>query len=139
MARTKPLPLLTRAETEIMQVLWSRGDATVHDVVEAAKRPLAYTTVLTMLRLLEQKGYATHAPSPDGGRAHVYRAAVTEAGARRSHLRDFVDRLFAGRPEELVMGLVNEASMSRAELEQLRAAIDAKLAGGEDEKKRGKR
>jgi predicted transcriptional regulator len=128
MSPGKPkLPLLTRAETEIMRVLWEKGSATVHDVVEGVSRPLAYTTVLTMLRVLEQKGYATHDPK-EGGRAHVYRPTASEAGVRKSHMRDFIDRLFGGRAEELMIGLLRDERLSRADLELLRSEIDVRLA-----------
>lgn len=122
------LPILTRAEAEVMHALWTRGRATVHEVVEALPRALAYTTVLTMLRVLEQKGYVSHAPSPEGGRAHVYFATQPEERVRRSHLRDFVDRLFGGQPEEAMIGLLSDERLSRAELEALRAQIDRALA-----------
>jgi predicted transcriptional regulator len=129
------LPLLTRAETEIMRVLWAGGAATVHQVASDLARPLAYTTVLTMLRVLEQKGYVAHDPSPDGGRAHVYRPTVNQDGVRRSHLRDMVDRLFGGHADELVIGLLRDERLSRSDLENLRAEIDARLSA----KKKGGR
>src|SRR5262245_32741105 len=108
--------VLTRVESEIMRVLWARGSATVHQVVDDLERPLAYTSVLTMLRVLEQKGYVAHEAS---GRAHVYRPVMTQDGARRSHLRDLVDRLFAGNRDELMLGLLRDERWSRAELEAM--------------------
>jgi BlaI family penicillinase repressor len=129
-------PFLARAETEVMRILWAKGAATVHDVVEELERPLAYTTVLTMLRVLEQKGYVSHEPSPEGGRAHVYRPTVTQAGARKSHLQDLVDRLFGGKADLLMVGLLRDERWSRAELRQLRAEIDAKLAAKQANTKR---
>jgi len=122
-------PILTRAESEIMSVLWSRGAATVHDVVAALSRDSAYTSVLTMLRILEKKGYVSREPEPGGGRAHVYRPRVAATRARRLHVRDLVDRLFGGRPEELMVGLVEDDALSRAELEQLRGVIESRLGG----------
>jgi predicted transcriptional regulator len=107
--------------------------------VQAVARPLAYTTVLTMLRLLEQKGYLAREPSPEGGRAHVYRPTVSEDGVRRSHLRDLVDRMFGGRAEELAIGLVRDEALTRDDLEQLRAAIDARLGTPGEEGERGER
>ena len=127
-------PFLTRAESEIMRLLWARGAATVHEVVEDLARLLAYTTVLTMLRVLEQKGYVTHELSPDGGRAHVYRPTVNQEGARRSHLRDLVDRLFGGQRDELMIGMLRDERWSRAELEHLRDEIEAKLSAKKTEK-----
>jgi BlaI family penicillinase repressor len=125
-------PILTRAESEIMSVLWSKGAATVHDVVAAMSRDSAYTSVLTMLRILEKKGYVTREPEPGGGRAHVFRPRVAVTRARRLHVRDLVDRLFGGRSEELMVGLVEDDALSRAELEQLRGLIESRLGGSAD-------
>lgn len=122
----KGLPFLTRAESEIMRILWVRRRATVHELVEELERPLAYTTVLSMVRLLEQKGYVAHGLSTDG-RAHVYRPAVDQEGARRSHLRDLVERLFGGQRDELMIGLLRDERWSRAELQKLHDDIEARL------------
>jgi BlaI family penicillinase repressor len=139
-AKKSPRPLLTRAESEIMRVLWQRGAATVHEVSDTIERPLAYTTVLTMLRTLEQKGHVARERSPDDGRAHVYKAVINEEGARRSHLRDLVERLFGGQRDELMIGLLRDERWTRAELEQMRAEIDAKLSAEHDgNKKKGGR
>jgi BlaI family penicillinase repressor len=119
--------ILTRAESEIMSVLWSRGAATVHDVVAALPRDAAYTSVLTMLRILEKKGYLTREPEPGGGRAHVYRPRVAATKARRQHVRDLIDRLFGGRSEELMVGLLEDEALSRGELEQMRGLIESRL------------
>jgi predicted transcriptional regulator len=123
------LGILTRAELEVMKVLWQVGEATVHDVVDALPKQVAYTTALTMLRILEQKGYVVHTPHPSGGRAHLYRPVAAEESVRRNHVRDLVDRVFGGRAEELVTGLLHDEKLTRAELESLRAHIDSKLAG----------
>lgn len=121
------LPILTRAESEVMAALWKHGRLTVHALVEALERPVAYTTALTLLRILQQKGYAKHEPDPDGGRAYVYLPAVAADKARRSHVRDLVDRLFNGRPEELVTGLLEDERLSRAQLQLLREQIERSL------------
>ena len=83
---------------------------------------------------------AGHATPPDAfklfsdkelaGRAHVYRPAVDEQRAQRSHLRDLLDRMFAGRPDEMVNGLIENERLTRADLEALRRRIDEKLGGG---------
>jgi len=125
-------PLLTRGETDVMRALWRRGSATVAEIVEEYTRPIAYTTVLTVLRVLEQKGYVTH-DKELVGRAHVYRP-VDEQRVQRSHLRDLLDRMFAGRPDEMVNGLIDNERLTRTDLEALRRRIDEKLAGG---KRRG--
>jgi predicted transcriptional regulator len=124
------LPILTRAESEIMAVLWRRGGATVHEIVAALDRPVAYNTALTLVRILEQKGYVRHEPHPDGGRAHLYVPAVPASKARRSHVRDLVDRLFDGRPEDLAAGLLQDERLGRVQLEMLRAQIDRTLGNG---------
>jgi predicted transcriptional regulator len=120
------LPLLTRGESDVMRVLWKRGHATVSEVVEEYTRPLAYTTVLTVLRVLEEKGYVSH-DKELAGRAHVYRPAVDEHRAQRSHLRDLLDRMFSGRPDEMVNGLLDNERLTHADLEALRNRIDQKL------------
>lgn len=121
------LPILTPAEAEVMRVLWKNGPSTVHDVVAGLPRALAYTTTLTNLRVLDRKGYVSRTPNPQGGRAHLFSAAVPAARARRQHTRELVDRLFGGRPEELVVGLLEAEQVPSAELERLRALIDSKL------------
>ena len=133
MSPKKVLPTLTRVESEIMQILWAKERATVHDVVDAMTRPVAYTTVLTILRILEKKGYVGHEPA--GGRAYVYAPKVEHQKAQRQHVRDLVERLFAGNAHDLVAGLVEEEKLSRKELEELRAKIDQRL-GVTTERKR---
>jgi BlaI family penicillinase repressor len=122
-----PLPILTRAESEVMAALWKHERLTVHELVETLERPVAYTTALTLLRILHQKGYARHEPDPEGGRAYVYLPAVAADKARRSHVRDLVDRLFNGRAEELVTGLLEDERFSRGQLQQLREQIEKSL------------
>ena len=134
-APAKPL-VLTRAEAEVMRVLWARGKATVHDVVEALPRRAAYTTVLTVLRILEEKGFAAHEPHPAGGRSYVYRALVSEERARRNQLRDLVDRFFGGKPGALAVGLLADERLSHAELDALRARIDERLAAPAEPRRR---
>jgi predicted transcriptional regulator len=128
-SRTIEPPILTRAESEVMSVLWSKQSATVHDVLEALPRDAAYTSVLTVLRILEKKGYVEHRPDPGGGRAHVYSPCVPATKARRLHVRDLIDRLFGGSSEELVVGLLEDESLSRAELQQMKELIEGRLGG----------
>src|SRR5438874_2678479 len=116
MTRRKQLPILTRAESEIMAVLWRNERGTVHDVARALERVVAYNTVLTMLRILEEKGYVTHEPNPAGGRSFVYRPTAPKSKARRSHVRDLIDRLFDGHPEELASGLIDDEGLSDVQL-----------------------
>ncbi len=130
------VPTLTRAEAEVMQILWARGRSTVHDVVAAMARAVAYTTALTIVRILEKKGYVRHEADPEGGRAFIYVPAVAQAEARREHVRDLVRRLFDGKPQDLLAGLVDEEKLTPRELEALRARIDSRLG---PKKKEGKR
>ncbi|MGC4121725.1 MAG: BlaI/MecI/CopY family transcriptional regulator [Myxococcales bacterium] len=123
----RPLPVLTRAESEVMQALWHLGEATVQQVLEKLGKDLAYTTVLTLVRILEQKGYVTHGPHPAGGKAHLFKPAVEPQKARRMHARDLIDRLFGGSPQTLVAGLIEDEALSREELQALRERIDQQL------------
>jgi BlaI family penicillinase repressor len=126
-AKRREVPILTRVESEVMGILWRGSGATVHEVVAQMPRPVAYTSALTVLRILEKKGYVQHSPHPDGGRAHVYQALVPAENARRQHVRDLVERLFGGQSEALLVGLIDHEPMSRAELERLRTLIDERL------------
>src|SRR5690349_17386741 len=134
-----PLPILTRAESEVMATLWQHERLTVHALVEAMDRPVAYTTALTLLRILCQKGYAKHEPDPEGGRAYVYLPAVAANNARRSHVRDLIDRMFNGRPEELVTGLLEDERLSRSQLQQLREQIEKSLGPARPAEKKSRK
>src|SRR5262245_33621306 len=116
MARPKS-PALTDGELRIMRVLWDRGRATVGDVVEAiaeSPRP-AYNTVLTMLRILEDKKYVTHEKE---GRAFTFVPLVGRSEARRSALAHILSRFFDNSPEALVVNLLEHESLDDAELER---------------------
>jgi predicted transcriptional regulator len=123
----KSLPILTPAESEVMRILWTRGTANVHDVVGSLPRPLAYNTVLTLLRVLEQKGYVAHSPHPENARSYLYRPTIPQGPVRINHARDLVERLFGGRADELVSGLIESERLSTGELEALREQIERKL------------
>lgn len=108
-----------------MQVLWDKGRATVGDVA-AALAPhaaLAYTTVLTMLRILESKGYALRAKE---GRAHVYEAAVNRDQARTSAVRHLLSRFFDGSPELLMLKVMEDERVDLKELRKLKQMIQEK-------------
>jgi BlaI family transcriptional regulator, penicillinase repressor len=140
MAKAKSRAILTPVECEVMQVVWNRKDGTTaNDVMRELKRPIAYTTALSMLRILEQKGYLAHEAHPEGGRAHLFRPTVPERVARRSHVRDLIGRLFHGEANALVSGLLEEERFSRDALESLRAQIDEKLGQGDKKEKKGSR
>ncbi|HCF57029.1 MAG TPA: MarR family transcriptional regulator [Myxococcales bacterium] len=126
-AKKAELPVLTRAESEVLQALWTLGEGTVQQLLEQMGKQVAYTTVLTLVRILEQKGYVDHIANPAGGRAHLFRPKVDSAKARRRHVRDLVDRLFGGQAESLVARLIEDESLSREDLETLREKIDERL------------
>ena len=122
MAR-KPSPALTDAEAQVMAVLWHSGDASVADVVHGVKRTRAvtYSTVQTILRILETKGYVKHHKV---ARAFVYSPVIDERQARRRALRHLVSRLFEGSPSLLVMNVLEDEDIAPAEREQLKRLID---------------
>ena len=117
-----------------MRVLWDQQSATVHEVLAALPRSVAYTSALTVLQILEKKGYVGHEPHPDGGRAHVYRPLVPATKARRLHVRDLVDRLFSGQTAPLVVGLLQDEALTTEELERMRDVIESRLGGAADAK-----
>jgi BlaI family transcriptional regulator, penicillinase repressor len=122
MAR-KPSAGLTDAESEVMAVLWRLHRASVSDVVTAMNetRAVTYSTVQTMLRILETKGYLTH---DKVARAFVYRPVIDEHQARRRALRHLVRRLFDGSPSLLVLNVLEDEDLNPAEREQLRKLIE---------------
>ncbi len=118
----KKSPTLTEAEYRLMQVLWERGDSSVAEVVEAiGDPPLAYNTVLTTMRILEQKAYVRHTAA---GRAFIYKAAVARDEAQRSVVKHVLSRFFDGSPRELVLHLIESEAVDAGELERLRELID---------------
>ena len=122
MAR-KRSPALTDAEARVMSVLWQRQTATVGDVVDAlsSKRPVTYSTVQTILRILETKRYVTH---DKVARAFVYRPLVDERQARRRALKHLVGRLFNGSPSLLVLNVLEDEQIDAEELKKLKKLIE---------------
>jgi predicted transcriptional regulator len=114
-------------ELEVMQVLWDRGPSTVAEVRDAIPDEMAYTTVLTVLRRLEEKGYAGH---EEEGRTHRYCARVQRQQVRESAVERLLGRLFHGSPELLLTHLVSGRRLSEAELRRIRDLVDGRL--GED-------
>lgn len=114
---------LTPAELEIMRVVWKRGEVTVRDVYETLReqRRLAYTTVLTMMKVLEQKG---HLRRRTRERAHVYRPTRTEGVVLRSMVREFVDRVFGGAPQPLLVHLLRDRRLSRREIDEIARMVE---------------
>jgi predicted transcriptional regulator len=116
-------PALTDAEARVMSVLWRKQRATVADVLSAVKkkRPVTYSTVQTILRILEDKGYVTHEKV---ARAFIYRPRVDERQARRRALKQLVARLFNGSPSLLVLNVLEDSHIDAEELVRLKKLID---------------
>jgi predicted transcriptional regulator len=117
---------LTEAELRIMRVLWDRGESLVSDLVSAMPlaatqgAPLAYTSVLTTVRILEQKGYVEHRQE---GRAFLYSACVPEHAASRSEVRHVMHRFFDNSRERLMLSLLGDGDITPDELQRLKDAI----------------
>ncbi len=122
MARPKS-PTLTEAELRLMDVLWKKETATVSDVVAAlpGNEPLAYSTVLTTLRILERKGYVSHEKE---GRAYVYQPIVGREDARRSVVRYMMSRFFNNSPEALVLNILENEPVDGDVLRRLKQMVD---------------
>ena len=118
---------LSDRELDVMAVLWTRGSGTVTEVREALADPLAYTTVLTVLRTLEEKGFVGH---EEEGKAHRYVPVVARERAGRSALSRMVEKLFDGSPELLLTQLVSDRKLSPLEIRRLRKVLDERLKGG---------
>jgi BlaI family transcriptional regulator, penicillinase repressor len=114
---------LTEAELRIMNVLWERGSATVHEVLESlsAKQPLAYNSVLTIVRILEKKGYVKHIKDR---RAHVYTPQVAREDATRSEVRRLVSRFFGNSHEMLVLNILEDKGIDAEELDRVRQLLE---------------
>jgi predicted transcriptional regulator len=129
---------LTEAELRLMKILWRRGESAVTDLVAAMPtgETLAYNSVLTTIRILEQKGYVQHRQE---GRAFIYRACVAEQEASRSEVRHVLSRFFGNSRERLLLSMLGDEEISPEELDRLKDTIrnaapdkmPAKQTGGE--------
>ncbi|HLI96211.1 MAG TPA: BlaI/MecI/CopY family transcriptional regulator [Candidatus Baltobacteraceae bacterium] len=120
----KKSPILTDHELRLMEVLWRRKRATVADVVEQLPPPpLAYSTVLTTMRTLEQKGYITHV---EEGRAYVYAPAIERNDAAKSAVHHLLDRFFGNSPGALAVTLLDETPLSDHDVVQIQRALTRK-------------
>src|ERR1700751_3955667 len=115
---------LTEAELRLMKILWRRGESAVTDLVAAMPdgEPLAYNSVLTTIRILEQKGYVDHRQE---GLAFVYRPLMLEREAGRSEVKHVLSRFFGNSREQFLLSLLGDGEISQEELERLKAAIRA--------------
>jgi predicted transcriptional regulator len=118
----KKSPTLTEAELRLMKVLWERGESTVNDIAAALpqKNALAYNSVLTTIRILEQKGYVQHRKE---GRAFLYVPLVAEHEAGISEVRLVLRRFFGDSREKLMLSLLGDGDVTPEELQRLRDAI----------------
>ena len=107
-----------------MKILWRRGESAVNDLVAAMPdgESLAYNSVLTTIRILEQKGYVEHRQE---GRAFIYRPLIAENEASRTEVRHILNRFFGNSREQLLLSLLGDSEISREELDRLRAAINS--------------
>jgi BlaI family penicillinase repressor len=123
----KPHPTLTPQELAIMKVVWRRNEATVRDVHAALNesRPLAYTTVMTLMRILQEKGYLTRATHE---KAHVYRPAKPRQQVIGGMVRDFLDRVFDGASDALLVHLARDNKLTAKQKRIVRQLIDEKDA-----------
>jgi BlaI family penicillinase repressor len=119
---------LTDREADVMQILWERGPSVVAEVRVALRDELAYTTVLTILRTLETKGYVSHT---EEGRGHRYLAIVKQQAARKSALRHLTSKLFKGSTELLFAQLVSEKNLRPDQIRRMRELLD-KSSGEEN-------
>lgn len=120
----------TDRELDLMDVLWARGSATAAETQEALKDELAYTTVLTILQTLEDKGYLR---SEKQGRAYRFYPEVDREEAGGSALRYVLDKVFRGSGAKMLHGMVDDVDLTREELRRMRRMLDERLAGGPDE------
>ncbi|SEG42972.1 transcriptional repressor, CopY family [Bryocella elongata] len=120
----KPSNTLTEAELRLMNVLWDRGESAVSDLVTAVSEEaaLAYTSVLTTIRILEKKGYVHHRQE---ARAFLYSPSVGRDEASRSEVRHVLSRFFSNSREGLLLSLLGDGDITAEELQRLKAAIAA--------------
>jgi BlaI family penicillinase repressor len=120
-----PHPTLTPQELAIMKVVWQKDESTVRDVYETLRetRPIAYTTVMTMMRILQEKGYLTRATQE---KAHVYRPAKPSQQVIGGMVRDFLDRVFDGASDPLLVHLARDNKLTPKQRRIVRQLLDEK-------------
>jgi predicted transcriptional regulator len=112
--------MLTNAEHRIMEVIWARGSATVADVVEALKGKDAYTTILTLMRILKAKGYLS---TRKEGRAHVFTVRVDRDTVAKKAVQQLLSKFFSGSPSELVLTFLREEEITPEEIDEMKRQI----------------
>ena len=123
MPRTRDQLELTKCESEVMDIVWAQNSVTVHDVVAALDRDLAYTTVMTTLKILEDKNFVRRGSKV--GRAYTYEPVVSRDQVRRGMLQSLTDQLFGGSPLSLVLSLVESRAVTEQDIEAIRNAVRA--------------
>ena len=117
--------IFTERELDVMGILWDRGSGTVVEVRERLEDDLAYTTVLTILRTLEEKGYVGH---EEEGRAHRYYPLVERDDAQEAHVRRLLRKLFAGSPGILIDRLLVHPDLTSDDVERLRERLERRVS-----------
>ena len=122
----KRAAILGTQEFQIMKVVWDQGRVTVRDVYETllARRRVAYTTVMTMMNILEQKGFLRKMPGAD--RAYLYESAKSRKSVMRTMVKEFLDRVFGGSASPLMVHLIEDRHLTEDDLDELRKSIRRK-------------
>ena len=125
MVKTRGTPKPTESELELLGILWERGPVTVRELFEAVNegRPVVYTGVLKLLQIMAEKGLVER---DERERAHVYRAAVSQADTERRFVRELSERFFAGSAAQLALRALQIEKASDEELEAIRQLIEKK-------------
>jgi predicted transcriptional regulator len=117
--------ILTRQELQIMKVVWELGNATVKEVCDimSQTKPVAYTTILTLMGILEEKGALNHTRA---GRAFVYTPVLSRQQATRNQVRDVINRFFDGRPTALIEDIIENEAISADKMDVVRSLAESK-------------
>ncbi|MDM7996112.1 MAG: BlaI/MecI/CopY family transcriptional regulator [Acidobacteriota bacterium] len=117
--------ILTRQELQIMKVVWELGNATVKEVCDTMSqmKPVAYTTILTLMGILEEKGALVHTRS---GRAFVYSPLLSRQQATRNQVRDVINRFFDGRPDALIEDVLEHESIAADRIENVKNLVESR-------------
>jgi len=117
--------ILTKQELQIMKVVWDLGSASVKQVCEAIsqKKPTAYTTILTLMGILEEKGVLVHERS---GRAYIYKPLLSRQQATQNHIKDLLERFFDGSPEKLIRNLLENEIMAPEQISSTLSILESR-------------
>ncbi|MDA8745705.1 BlaI/MecI/CopY family transcriptional regulator [Rubripirellula amarantea] len=111
---------LTKCEAEVMDIVWAKGTVTVNDVVESIGRDLAYTTVMTTMKILEDKQFVQRGKKI--GRAYTYSARVSQQAVREGMLNSLIDQIFGGSARSLVLSLIQSDTVTASDIEAVKTA-----------------